>query len=239
MRRCLNYLFNHRADVLAAVVYGCLAFLSFSALAGYTNAHTLPNGDPLFPDPWGGYALAVAVDGAVLYAFISFQRAPWLAGLLLVSGAAATYTLQRWHAQGALHPLMIAGVVPGAMVLVTFAWHRIRAAEPAARPVWDPLPPPPPDPDPDEEPAEEPVLVPQTRPRVAQDGARRPGPATRGRPSAEVVQRAAQGHSAARIARDLGLSDRARRTWVGDLVREYRDQPVQLSPNGHGPGGGS
>ena len=124
-------LFKYRADLLAALIYACLAALSFSALANYTSAHTLPNGEPMFPW-WGGAALAIAVDGSVLYAFISFKRAPWLAGALLASGAVATYMLQRWHAQGALHPLWVAGVVPALMVLVTVAWHRIRSsAEPA------------------------------------------------------------------------------------------------------------
>lgn len=145
--------FAHRADLLAALVYGCLAFLSFSALSDYANAHHL------FPLPYGGWAFAVAIDGSVLYAFISFKRAPWLAGTLLVSGAAATYTLQRWHAQGAPHPLMVAGVVPALMVLVTFAWHRIKAAEAKAfRPTWPvdyPVPEPVPEPEP--EPVPEPL----------------------------------------------------------------------------------
>ena len=124
MRRVLVAAFDHRADLLAALVYGCLAYLSFNALADYANGHHL------FPEPWGGYAFAVAIDGSVLYAFISFRRAQVMAGVLLVTGAAATYMLQRWHAQDADHPLVVAGVVPGLMILVTFAWHRIREAVP-------------------------------------------------------------------------------------------------------------
>jgi hypothetical protein len=68
----------------------------------------------------------VAVDGTVLYAFITFRRARLMAGTLLVAGAVTTYMLQRWHAEQAAHPLIVAGVVPGLMVLVTLAWHLIR-----------------------------------------------------------------------------------------------------------------
>jgi hypothetical protein len=155
-------------------------YLSFNALADYANSHHLPSdGGHLFPHPYGGWAFAVAIDGAVLYAFISFKRAPWLASLLLIAGAAATYTLQRWHAEGALHPLVVAGVVPGAMILVTFAWHRIRAAS-IPTPLGTPVPDQPdadqPDLDQDRGPGRD-------RPRVAQDAVRRGVPATRGGPS--------------------------------------------------------
>lgn len=232
-RRLAAWLFDHRADLLAALVYGCLVYLSFNALADYANAHRLPNGRPLFPHPYGGWALAVAIDGAVLYAFISFKRAPWLAGLLLVSGAATTYTLQRWHAEGHRHPLVVAGVVPGAMILVTFAWHRIRS-----RPDWvTPTPlgrpvPATPDPDPDPEPERDPgPESDRTRPRVAQDGPDARRPATRGRPAERkrAAQLAAQGHSASRITKELDLSDRARKGWVAELVRS------QGHRNGDGP----
>lgn len=128
MRRIPSWAFDHRADLLAAMVYLCLAYLSFNALADYANGHHL------FPEPWGGYAFAVAIDGSVLYAFISFRRAQVMAGVLLVAGALSTYMLQRWHAQDAPHPLVVAGVVPGLMILVTFAWHRIREAEVPAVP---------------------------------------------------------------------------------------------------------
>jgi hypothetical protein len=123
MRRWLLFAFRHRADLLAALVYGCLAYLSFSALAEYANGHHL------FPEPQGGYAFAVAIDGAVLYAFISFRRAPRLAALLLVAGALSSFVLQQWHAANDQHPAVVAGVVPAAMVLVTFAWHQIRDAD--------------------------------------------------------------------------------------------------------------
>ncbi|HJU00251.1 MAG TPA: hypothetical protein VJ966_03490, partial [Actinomycetes bacterium] len=74
------------------------------------------------------------------------------------------------------------------------------------------------------------------RPRVAQgDAAGRP--AARGRPVDQVVQRAAQGQNPARIARELGLSDRARKGWVADLVRTHRPTPAQVGhPNGQGGG---
>lgn len=151
--------FDHRADLLAALVYGCLAYLSFSALSDYANAHHL------FPAPGGGWALAVAVDGSVLYAFISFKRAPWLAGILLVSGAATTYFLQRWHAQGALHPLVVAGVVPSLMVLVTVAWHRIKSYRPIPTPLGHPVP------EPDQTPAPE-----EDRPMAPAPGPAHPDP---------------------------------------------------------------
>ena len=221
--------FGHRADLLAALVYGCLAFLSFSALSDYANAHAL------FPLPYGGWAFAVAVDMTVLYAFISFKRAPWLAGTLLVSGAASTYTLQRWHAQGALHPLMVAGIVPALMVLITFTWHRIKAAE--ARPTWPldyPVPEPAPDPDPEPEP------VPSSRPRPTQGEARRPGPVGRGRPFTpddhpKVEAMVDQGRTnKAEMARELGLHKRGQLD-LGRYVNTYRDQPVRVSQNGDGP----
>jgi hypothetical protein len=132
--RLASWLFAHRADVLAAVVYGCLAFLSFSALSEYANTADL------FPQPAGGWAFAIAIDGAVLYAFISFKRAPWLASLLLVSGAATSFVLQQWHASTDPHPAVVAGVVPAAMVLVTFAWHSIRSRMPDPVAVAAPAP---------------------------------------------------------------------------------------------------
>ena len=79
-RRIPAQLFAHRADLLAALVYGCLADLSFSALSGYANAHFVAETtEPLFPQPYGGWAFAVAIDGAVLYAFDLLQACP-LAG---------------------------------------------------------------------------------------------------------------------------------------------------------------
>jgi hypothetical protein len=141
--RLASWLFAHRADVLAAVVYTCLAFLSFSALSEYANTADL------FPQPTGGWAFAVAIDGAVLYAFISFRRAPLLASLLLVSGAATSFVLQQWHASADPHPAVVAGVVPAAMVLVTFAWHSIRSRMPDLVAVSAPAPGPAPTSDPD------------------------------------------------------------------------------------------
>jgi hypothetical protein len=218
MTRLARRAFDHRADLLAALVYGCLAYLSFNALADYANAHAL------FPEPGGGWAFAVAVDGTVLYAFISFKRAPWVAGLLLVSGAAATYTLQRWHAQGALHPLMVAGVVPGAMILVTFAWHRIRAW----RPVWEPTPlghpvpePAPPDPDP------EPAPDPEPRPKVRTNGAAFT-PAQLNQIRGWVVEE----RPVRWMARELHLDDNTRTRKLAPLVRSLKGDLVR-------PGGGS
>lgn len=121
-----RWLFAQRASVLLALVYTCVAYLGFSAVSDYTNRHHL------FPYPWGGYAMAIFVDGMLLFAFISFRKAPRLAGLLLLAAAVTTYTLQRWHAelvagaQHAWHPLILAGIVPGGLVLATWAWHHIR-----------------------------------------------------------------------------------------------------------------
>lgn len=203
-----RWLFDHRADLLAALVYGCLAYLSFNALADYANAHHL------FPQPYGGWAFAVAIDGSVLYAFVSFKRAPWLAGALLVSGAAATYTLQRWHAQGALHPLMVAGVVPSLMVLVTFAWHRIRAG--GIRPDWIGDVPPPPaqpkEPEPDQEP----------QPKARTNG--NTFTADQRQLIADLVAREASGKE---IQRTLGVSDRAYREKVLPLVRSIKGDLVR------------
>jgi hypothetical protein len=232
MTHIARWLFAHRADLLAALVYGCLAYLSFNALADYANAHAL------FPLPYGGWAFAVAIDGSVLYAFISFKRAPWLAGILLVSGAAATYTLQRWHAQGALHPLMVAGVVPALMVLVTFAWHRIKAAE--LRPDW-PIPVP-------QTPAPEPVGPPAVPPGPVQPEKPRPRvatadmtvnpvrTATRGRTTTRtngsrftadqrqrIADQVGRGVSAKAIQRELGMSDRAYRDHLLPLVRSIQE----------------
>jgi hypothetical protein len=211
--------FDHRADLLAALVYLCLAYLSFNALADYANGHHL------FPQPYGGWAFAVAVDGSVLYAFISFKRAPWMAGVLLLVGATTTYLLQRWHAEQAPHPLIVAGVVPGLMVLVTLAWHLIRElgddVSPASQvsPVSQPVPP-----------------VPGSRPEPRRPAAtpapsrpigRRPwSPQTDPR----VGRLLAEGKSPYAIRKELGLSDRKYK-----LVCRYRDDlQVAASPNGDG-----
>jgi hypothetical protein len=199
-RRLLVWAFDHRADLLAALVYGCLAYLSFNALADYANGHHL------FPEPWGGYAFAIAIDGSVLYAFISFRRAPWLAGLLLVTGATATYTLQRWHAEKHQHALVVAGVVPGLMVLVTFAWHRIREAVPPV-------------------PGVPTVPVPGSRERQPVAPVR---PSTSARPSGLTLaqRRRVEGWvgegrtNKSQMARDLGLSDRAKKERLAPLVDE-------------------
>jgi hypothetical protein len=234
-----RWLFDHRADLLAALVYGCLAYLSFNALAEYANTHRL------FPLPYGGWAFAVAIDMTVLFAFISFKRAPWLAGILLVSGAASTYTLQRWHAEGALHPLMVAGVVPGLMVLITFTWHRIKAAE--ARPDW-PIPVPQ-NPAPEDVPPKatppgpvQPAPVPPARPRPTQDVARTRGrPVGRGRPPETRPWRPEDAEQVrvwyeqdgrtnrTQMAAELGLSNRGR----AELGRYLNSLIAQ---NGHGGG---
>jgi len=215
MRRVPAWAFDHRADLLAALVYGCLAYLSFNALADYANGHHL------FPEPWGGYAFAVAIDGSVLYAFISFRRAQVMAGVLLVTGAAATYMLQRWHAQDAAHPLVVAGVVPGLMILVTFAWHRIREHGPdtaGSVPAStfgrgeDPGPAGP---------------VPGSRSRRQQAAA--PAPS---RPNGLTLaqRRRVEGWVAegrtnkSQMARDLGLSDRAKKERLAPLVDQLAAQ---------------
>jgi hypothetical protein len=106
--------------------------MAYNALSEYTNLHGL------FPRPWGGLAMAVVIEGTLLFSFITFRRAPRMAGLLLVASAVTTYTLQRWHAEvlsgktTAMHPLIVAGIVPAAMVLTTWAWHLIREPETTA-----------------------------------------------------------------------------------------------------------
>jgi len=199
--------FDHRADLLAALVYGCLAYLSFSALSDYANAHHL------FPAPGGGWALAVAVDGSVLYAFISFKRAPWLAGILLVSGAATTYFLQRWHAQGALHPLVVAGVVPSLMVLVTVAWHRIKSYRPIPTPLGHPVP------EPGQTPAPE-----EDRPMAPAPGPAHPDP----QPD-QVPERTRNG--GARLTADQEAMVRA---WVADGRRNKSEMARELDLNNRG-----
>ena len=240
------------AAILTAAVAGLAFWVSFEAISAYVvRIGALPPNlryaGPLLVDSFTVLAtvflLWLALAGTPL-------RKVWDAyyawSLIIVATAASAY-LNAAHVAADAPDVArwVAGAVPvtllGAVHLLVLLLLRLLAGSPTARPAWDPIPPPPPDPKPDPPPDQDdpvPVLVPEARPRVAQDVSR-PRPAARGRPTAEVTQRAAQGHSAAQIARDLGLSDRARRTWVGDLVREYRDQPVQVSPNGHGPGGGS
>jgi hypothetical protein len=231
MTHIARYLFAHRADLLAALVYGCLAYLSFNALADYANAHHL------FPEPQGGWVFAVAVDGATLYAFISFRRAPWLAGTLLVSGAAATYTLQRWHAEGHLHPLVVAGVVPGAMLMVTFAWHAIREAE--DRPTWItepfvPLGPEVPDePAPDQEPDQ------PERTKVARNNSGRPNTTTSarlGRPRNGTLTKADM-QALDRARKDPARVERVmvRRGLDRSLVAARPERWPLPSRNGNGP----
>jgi hypothetical protein len=207
MSRLARRTFGHRADLLAALVYLCLAFLSFNALAEYANSHHL------FPEPWGGWAFAVAVDGSVLYAFISFKRAPWMAGVLLLVGATTTYLLQRWHAEQAPHPLIVAGVVPGLMVLVTLAWHLIRELGDDVSPVSQVSP------------ASQPVAdVPGSRPEPRRPAATpapsRPNgltPAQRRR----VATWVAEGRrNRSQMARDLGLTSDRQRKNLGRLVND-------------------
>jgi hypothetical protein len=224
--------FDHRADLLAALVYLCLAYLSFNALADYANGHHL------FPQPYGGWAFAVAVDGSVLYAFISFKRAPWMAGVLLLVGAATTYFLQRWHAQDADHPLIVAGVVPGLMVLVTLAWHLIRELGDDVSPVSQVSPPVPvarvgPPPGPPDQPV--PGSQPQSRRTVATPApSRQPGltPAQYRRVEGWV----AEGRTnKSQMARDLGLSDRAKKERLAPLVDELVARVGSPAGNGDGP----
>jgi hypothetical protein len=212
MTRLLRLAFQHRADLLAALVYLCLAYLSFNALADYANGHGL------FPQPYGGWAFAVAVDGSVLYAFISFKRAPWMAGVLLLVGATTTYLLQRWHAEQAPHPLIVAGVVPGLMVLVTLAWHLIRelADDPAPQPA-QPVPP-----------------VPGSRPEPRRPAAT-PAPSRRGPITLDRDQVAAwlaEDRSQRWIADQLGLTNRQRTQDLARLVRDLRngDRPKEPVP---------
>jgi hypothetical protein len=183
---------------------------------------------------------------------------PWMVDGFIVAMALSVIEADREHrGKVALWPRVGLVVATGLSTGIQAAWApqqdwawALHAWSPLAvlfsfeclvwlwRPAWDeppvplgPRPKPEPDPDPDQP---EPV---QSRPRVAQGGPRRERPATLGRPVAEVAQRAAQGHSAARIVRDLGLSDRARTGWVADLVREHRPTPAQLGhPNGSGGG---
>ena len=135
LRRWLGLGWHYRANVLLGLVYTCVVFMAYSAIASYTNLHRL------FPQPWGGLAMAVAVEGTLLFAFITFRKAPRVAGVLLGFAAVTTYTLQRWHAEvldghtQAMHPLVVAGIVPAAMVLTTWAWHLIRP-EPKPEPVY-------------------------------------------------------------------------------------------------------
>jgi hypothetical protein len=212
--------FRHRADLLAALVYSCLAYLSFSALAEYANGHHL------FPEPQGGYAFAVAIDGAVLYAFISFRRAPWLASLLLVAGALSSFVLQQWHAANDQHPAVVAGVVPAAMVLVTFAWHRIRDAgwvpDWATEPVV-PLSDPPVDP-PDPEPVE-PSARPNSRVRWSPVDDPR------------VLELLAAGMNANAIRNELRLGDKKYRH-IRNYIKDEQARSVGHR-NGDSPGGGS
>jgi hypothetical protein len=128
--KILKWLADRGPDVLLWAVWGCVIFNGFNAIAEYTDAHGL------FPKPWGGYAMAITVDGLLVYAFMTFGRDWRLGALLLASAAGTTYMLQRWHAEmiGATqssfsgqHTLIVAGIVPGAMVLVTFAWHVIKS----------------------------------------------------------------------------------------------------------------
>jgi hypothetical protein len=123
----VRWLEAHGPDLLLWVIWGCVIFNGSNAIAEYTNAHDL------FPKPWGGYAMAITVDGLLVYAFLTFRRSPWMGGVLLVAAAVTTYMLQRWHAimvgvddRRGMATLVVAGIVPGAMVLVTFAWHLIR-----------------------------------------------------------------------------------------------------------------
>jgi hypothetical protein len=204
MRAVARWAFDHRADLLAALVYLCLAFLSFNALAEYANSHHL------FPEPWGGWAFAVAVDGTVLYAFITFRRARLMAGTLLVAGAVTTYMLQRWHAEQAPHPLIVAGVVPGLMVLVTLAWHLIRDVSqdvPGSR-----------------SPRQQAATPAPERPgRVAERRPAATARATRGltaQQRARVTEWHGQGRSARAIARDLGLSNHARSNHLAPFIAE-------------------
>jgi 5-methylcytosine-specific restriction endonuclease McrA len=71
---------------------------------------------------------------------------------------------------------------------------------------------------------------PPRRRRAAQGATQRIAPAAQ---REEVTRRAAQGDSALSIAKDLGLSDRARKGWVAALVREHRPTPAHR--NGDGP----
>jgi hypothetical protein len=194
---------RHRADLLAYVLIGCWSYLSFNALSEYTDMHGL------FPRPWGGRAMAVAVDGTVLYAYLSFRRGQWLrnimAGVLLCFGATTTYLFQRWHAEviggnpSEMHPLIIAGVVPAAVVLVTFAWHLIRyePTEPAAPAPGDSSSPR--------------TAMPEVEPQAPKVQERERGVLT-GRALVEHIIRAEGDPGTSELVRRAGVTDRTVRT---------------------------
>lgn len=100
---------------------------------------------------------------------------------------------------------------------------------PLGKPVPQPAQPEP-DPTPEPEPGKSGPASPS--PRVTQDAPRREHPVARGEPPPsrveEVAQRAAQGQKAAQIVREMGLSDRARKGWVADVVRSNRPTPTQM-----------
>ena len=127
---------------------------------------------------------------------------------------------------------MVAGVVPGLMVLVTFAWHRIKAAE--ARPDW-PIPVP-------QTPAPEPAVPSSPAPGPVQPDPERPKVVRRQYSTvlnptqrAEALRRIEQGQSMAQVARDMDLSERARKYRLPELVREVQERRTKVSQNGGRP----
>jgi hypothetical protein len=120
------------AYLLVGLVYTALFYLSFNGIADYTNAHHF------FPEPMGGYAMAVVLECSILFAFLVFRRSPIFAGTMLGVFAAVSYWLQRLHGEyvehgrQVLHPNLITVIVPFALVVMGIALHRIRPAEPPA-----------------------------------------------------------------------------------------------------------
>jgi hypothetical protein len=78
--------------------------------------------------------MAAVVELGVIVSFLLFRRAPWVAGLMLVTFASCSYVLQKLHAEHVNHPLFISGIVPAALVLGGIALHLIKPpkTEPAA-----------------------------------------------------------------------------------------------------------
>jgi hypothetical protein len=225
---------------LVGVLAAGAAVLSFDALRAYAlGAPPLAGGviptRTIVAREWLAALWAVEIDLAAAVGILGIRdsRKDPLAWLTFVA-AVASVGFQVF----ALPAIWARLVPPGALFLAIVVLEL-----PRARPVWEPTPLGHPVPDQPAEDEPEPEVEPdqpgpESRPRVAQGGPRRERPATLGRPVAEVAQRAAQGHSAARIVRELGLSDRARTGWVADLVREHRPTPAQVGHR-NGQGGGS
>lgn len=114
------------AYLLVGLVYTALLYLSFNGIADYTNAHHF------FPEPWGGYAMAVVLECSILFAFLVFRRSPIFAGLMLATFAFGSYWLQRLHGElvahgpGSLHPNLVTAIVPFSLVVMGIALHAIR-----------------------------------------------------------------------------------------------------------------